>query len=336
MEQVEQKKKYQKDYQYNVGDVVNGLIITKQCYKKESEGWNRKAYQYKCITCGYDCSEYYKNGKYYSEHMIIEKNLNLGVGCIICANNGFVSPRINSIHVVAPFMEKFLIDSDNAQKYAPQSKIKVKCKCLDCGKEYERSCYKIYQYGVPCVCGDGFSYPEKFVFNLLNQLKVNFKPQYYLQDSLYRYDFYLHDYDILLEVNGIQHYKQKWERDEVENDKNKKDFAFSCGYTDENYIVLDCRESNLNFIKSSIMQSKLSDIFNLDKVNFIECAEFATNNFAKIASELWNAGNTIKEITKRLNVNKHTTIAYLKQGNDNGWCVYNAGDGTKRYHQKQK
>lgn len=327
--------KEKRKYLYQIGDIVNGLIITEQCILK-SGGSHVKAYKYKCPICGYECGEYYKKGIYHKEHMITESNLKNGAGCAICSKNGIVAPYINSIHALELHVEKFLVNKEDALKYAPHSSIKLQCKCPDCGKEYLRSCAKLTYYGVPCVCGDGFSYPEKFIFNVLRQLKIKFKLQFYLDNSMYRYDFYLIDYNILLEVNGIQHYKQKWERDEVENDKNKKDFAFSCGYTEENYIVLDCRESTLEFIKSSILNSKLNELFDFSSVDFVQCAEFATSNFAKTASELWNNGKTIKNISEEMNLHKHTIIAYLKQGNENGWCKYAPGDGKKRYNQNRK
>lgn len=331
-----QKRKPNKEHFYKIGDIVNGLLITECCYHTEKSGRKKKAYKYRCLTCGFDCGECYKKGIYHAEHMITENNLKAGAGCVICSKNGVVAPFINSIHALAPFVEKFLINKEDAFKYSPNSNLKLQCKCINCGKEYERECAKLTYYGVPCVCEDGFSYPEKFMFKVLQQLKINFKPQYYLQDSLYRYDFYLTDYNIILEVNGIQHYKQKWERNEVENDANKKDFAFSCGFTEDNYIVLDCRESSLSFIKSSILNSKLNDILNFDNVDFVSCAEFASSNLVKAASELWNSGKNIQDISEELKLHKHTIISYLKQGSENKWCSYNVGDGVRRYNKTRQ
>ena len=328
-----QKTKHNRNHWFDIGSVINGLLITGQCYKYEKDGKKKKAYKYKCLVCGYDCGEYYKNGVYYKEHMVKESNLAHGAGCAACSKNGLVIPSLNSIHVLRPDMEKFLKNKEDAMKYAPKSDQKLECVCPDCGKEYLRSCAKIADYGVPCVCGDGFSYPEKFIFDVLCQLRVNFKPQYYLPDSMFRYDFYLEDYNVILEVNGIQHYKQKWERDEVANDKKKKEFAFSCGFTDNNYVVLDCRESNLNYIKSSLINSRLNEIFDFNKVNFEKCSEFASGNMVKIACEWWNKGETVQHIANHLKLHKHTIISYLKQGNDNGWCTYKPGDGVKRYNQ---
>lgn len=330
-----QKTRYNSKHWHEVGSVVNGLVITEQCYKQDKNGQMHKAYKYNCPICGYDCGEYYKKGIYYKEHMVTESNLAHGAGCAICSKNGFVVPSINSIHALRPDIEVFLKNKEDAMKYAPKSDQKLECICPDCGKEYVRSCFKISEYGVPCVCGDGFSYPEKFIFSVLRQLNVDFEPQYYLEDSMYRYDFYLKNYNIILEVNGIQHYKQKWERDEVENDKKKKEYAFSCGFTDDNYIVLDCRESNLSFIKNSLSQSKLNEFFDFDLVNFEKCSQFALSNLAKMASKLWSNGETVQDIADHLKLHKHTVISYLKQGNDSGWCTYKPGDGVKRYNQRR-
>ena len=330
-----QKKNLGQEYYYNVGDVVNGLVITEQSYKIEKSGNKKKAYKYTCLTCGFDCGECYKKGIYHAEYMITESNLKLGSGCVICSKNGVVAPLINSIHALVPSVEQFLVNKEDAFKYPPNSNIELKCKCINCGREYERTCAKLTYYGVPCICEDGFSYPEKFMFKVLQQLKINFKPQYYLQDALYRYDFYLSDYNIILEVNGIQHYKQKWERNEVENDAKKKEFAFAHGFTEDNYITIDCRESSLDFIQSSILNSQLKNIFDLSRINFVECAEFATSNLAKTASELWNSGFMVKQISEQLQLHKHTIISYLKQGNENKWCVYNAGDGVQRYNESR-
>ena len=84
-------------YLYNIGDIVNRLLITEQCLKQEKSGLYKKAYKYKCLTCGYDCGEYYKNGIYHSEHMIMENNLRYGAGCVACSNNGFVIPWLTSV-----------------------------------------------------------------------------------------------------------------------------------------------------------------------------------------------------------------------------------------------
>ena len=86
----------------------------------------------------------------------------------------------------------------------------------------------------------------------------------------------------------------------------------------------------------SCLNYSFYNIFDFNIIDFVKCSEFATSNFAKTTSELWNNGYSIKQISEELKLHKHTIIAYLKQGNDNGWCKYDVGDGVKRYNENRK
>lgn len=110
----------------------------------------------------------------------------------------------------------------------------------------------------------------------------------------------------------------------------------SNGIEEQNYIILDCRESNLDFIKQSITKSRLSEIFDISSIDFVKCSKFASSNLMKRASELWNEGKTIKEISELMKLHKHTIISYLKNGNYNGWCSYKPGDGVIRYNNNKR
>lgn len=327
------------DYKYEIGHVVNGLEITGRTTKiiqvtKQGKTGNRlvKSYTYKCLTCGYSCGEYYNKGKHFDSYSITENGLSNGNGCFLCAKNGAVAPNINSIKATAPWMIKYLVNEEDAVKYSPQSTKILDFNCPDCGKHYKRKCYKTYQYKVPCTCGDCFSYPEKFMFSTLYQLGIDFETQYYIDGSNYRYDFYVKDINTIIEVNGIQHYKTKWKyRSEPDNDINKKSYAYAHGFSDDTYLVLDCHESNLDFIRNAILSSKLSAYFDLSVVDFNKCSEFATSNLAKVACEYWNNGMNVQEISEIMKIDKHTAMKYLRQGNDSKWCVYNPGCGVERY-----
>jgi len=123
------------------------------------------------------------------------------------------------------------------------------------------------------VCSDGFSYGEKFTYNLLKQLNLQVKRHKYFDwsknvhseiESLCgnkEYDFYLKDYNILIETNGLQHYKEcNFSRrsyyEESENDKLKEKLAIENGIKEENYIVIDCRYSKFEYIKNNILNDK--------------------------------------------------------------------------------
>lgn len=84
-------------------------------------------------------------------------------------------------------------------------KIEFVCPC--CNKIYVRSICDIVRSGrVPCVtCSDGFSYPEKFMANVLSQLNIDFK--YHVKEpwtQSYIYDF-VFDYNnckYIIETDG--------------------------------------------------------------------------------------------------------------------------------------
>ena len=83
-------------------------------------------------------------------------------------------------------------------------------RCQDCSQEYERSESHIRNRGVRCpICGDGISYPTKFVNAMLIQLGVEFKREYIISVAKdKRYDFYLPDFNTFIEFDGEQHYHE--------------------------------------------------------------------------------------------------------------------------------
>ena len=83
---------------------------------------------------------------------------------------------------------------------------------------------------IRCInCSDGFSYPEKYISNVLQQNKIDFIYQLsssnYKWCGKYRYDFYIPNLNWIIEVNGIQHYEDCSFSDcksVKKNDKKKK------------------------------------------------------------------------------------------------------------------
>lgn len=325
-------------YKYEIGQIVNGLEITGRTTKIRSAKKNGKSYNtnvrsytYRCLKCGYSCGEYYRGGKHYDSYSIAEHGLDSGNGCFLCSKNGAVAPDINSIKATAPELMKYIVNDVDALQYTDHSGQIIDCKCPDCGKLFRRKVFKIAEYGVPCTCGDYFSYPEKFVFSVLSQLGIDFETQYYINGSNFRYDFYIKNINTIIEVNGIQHYRVKWKsRSEPENDAKKKEYAYTHGFNDDTYLIIDCHESNCEFIKQALLNSKLAEYFDLSVIDFEQCSEFATSNLAKVACGHWNTGLNVQEIAQVMKIHKHTVMKYLRQGNDAKWCNYSPGDGTSR------
>lgn len=101
----------------------------------------------------------------------------------------------------------------NPWKITPSSNEKVWWNCLDENKNHEpylRSCTdsKRYKYRCPdCVIYTG----EKEIENILLKYNIEYNMQYSYNDckctNPLPFDFYLPDYNILIEYDGLQHYK---------------------------------------------------------------------------------------------------------------------------------
>lgn len=214
-----------------------------------------------------------------------------------------------------------------------------KIKCLECNNEYERSESHLAdkERGVKCpICSDGISYGEKFFADVLKQLKLKFKTQLSNLDFNWcgkrRYDFYFNynGEDYITEIHGIQHYIQsdrgRTLKEEQENDKLKKQIALENGIKEENYIVIDCRKSEMEWIKDNIYKSKLNKIFDLSKVDWLEAEEFTFNSKLIQVCKLYqsNQYNIVRTISEEVNLSMSTVRNYLNKGKKLGLCDYDS------------
>lgn len=244
-----------------------------------------------------------------------------------------------------PDLAKLLANPKDGYKYTQNSNEKLVWKCPNCGNIIKnKGVCQINKYGLSCArCSDHISYPEKFMFNVLKQLlNDNFVYQYNPSWCIYElnnknrkgiYDFYfkINNEEYIIETHGIQHYQESFSRyygrslqEEQENDKIKKELAIENKINKENYIVIDCRKSELEWIKNNILKSKLNKLFDFSKVDWLKCHEYTCNSLVKQTCNLWNSGmHSTKEIGKILKLNKTTICRYLKCGNKFGWCSYN-------------
>jgi len=208
---------------------------------------------------------------------------------------------------------------------------KVKIKCLECNNSFKRSFDSIKSGITSCPnCSDGISYPEKLGNSFFNQIGINYIYNSKLKWSENKkYDFTCEGFKIVVEMHGLQHYEEtNWGntgartlKEEQESDRLKKELAEKNGYK---YIEIDCRKSDLDWIKNSIMNSELANIFDLSKINWLQCHEYACSSLVKVACDLWNncVENTMK-IGEIMQLHNSTISKYLKQGVKLGWCDYN-------------
>jgi hypothetical protein len=173
------------------------------------------------------------------------------------------------------------------------------------------------------------------MLNILEQLlKNNFIYQYSSKNNKwcnkYKYDFYfmLNEEQYIIETHGKQHYYKNCGWDKLDktqlNDEFKKELALSNGIKEDNYIIIDCRESNLDWIKQNILSSTLSKIFNLNNIDWFKTEKFTCSNLIKVACEYKknNPNLTTTQIGDILGHNRSTINRWLKTGSKFNWCEY--------------
>lgn len=330
--------KINKEYLYNIGDVINSMEIINQGHIV-NKNFNIRAYQIKCLNCRFDSGEHYKNGKLVEEYWVSEYHLKEGQGCPCCANKIIVQ-GINDMYTTDHWMVELGVNEEFAKTHTKSCATKAPCRCPHCGSINHKACDKIYRdKSISCVCGDGFSYPEKFMCNMLKQLNVEFKMQYspdYLipsEGKKYRKysDFYIPSSKLVIETDGrlgheggISYARTDAKLEEhIEIDNWKDEQHLNHGIKT---IRINCFESNMEYIKENILKSELVNYFDFSGVDWDSCEKYALNNLVKEVSNYWNTKEeceTTKDLAKKFNINRGTVIKYLKIGYKLKWTCYN-------------
>lgn len=332
----------------NIKDNTRDITVTemKRVLNPDS-GRYYKWYKYICNKCGFDCGEHYSEGSIKQEYWVEEHNLINKFGCVCCGTIArAVVPGINDIPTTAPFMVKYFSGGyDEARKYSKSSNKKIIPICPDCKRilNKELKINNIYtKKSVGCSCGDGKSYPEKFVFSFLEQLDLEFITEYSpLWIGIKRYDFYIAKYNIIIETDGtLGHGKgvhgksNKTVKETIDSDKYKDEMALK---NKIEVIRLDCTKSDMEFIKNSILNSKLNELFYLNKIDWNKCDLFTFTNKAKDVCDYWNIKmehETTLDLQKIFKTDRCTIIRYLKKGNIHGWCSYDTKEESRKGRSK--
>lgn len=323
------------DFRINIGDIIgrdeNRLLIIDREYrpyfhKLSNSTQNRKYYKYKCLNCGHE--------DWMIESRLVGKSSDR---CNTCGHplNKLVEGK-NDIYTLLPHIAKLFKNESEAKMFTRGSKKVTTFICQDCGREIVKRIDAVCASGLACPCGDKWSYPNKFIYALLEQISIRFTPEKTFDWSEGKiYDEYV-EFDskrILIEMQGSQHYTKpiraigRTVEEEKENDLLKYTLAMKNGITD--YFVIDSRESNAEYIKKSLIDSGLLRLLNVDEkdIDWQRCDEFATSNFIKrVCNYHLQHGGSSREIADKFNISKRTAQRYLHRGNELGWCNY---DGEK-------
>lgn len=258
-------------------------------------------------------------------------------GCPYCCGNTILA-GFNDLWTARPDVAKLLKNYSDGYKFGQYSNQKVEFVCPNCGCVIMRLVRDVSKQGLSCsMCADGVSYPNKFGRALLKQLPIeNFKCEYSPKWAHpYRYDNYF-EYKgqaYILEMDGAFHYEEKAFsklslEDRIQIDNIKTEMANKQGII---VIRIDCRVSDFNYIKTSIMNSELNNLFDLSLINWDMCNIASCNSLVKAACDLYVFGmHETNMIGRVLCISSKAVLDYLKRGTKIGWCDYNAKRAIQR------
>lgn len=163
------------------------------------------------------------------------------------------------------YLHPYIKDLNTCYNLTPQSNKPTICNCPHCGIEKTMRIQTLYIQGFSCpICSKG-SMGEKQTQATLEASNLKIFEDYFPQKTfdglvskkgnLLRYDFYIPEHNILIEVQGAQHYEEVelWGDLKETNytDDLKRKYAKNNNYT---LIEIDSRKGKLENIHSQLLQ----------------------------------------------------------------------------------
>ena len=324
------------DFKNEIGTILKGtirnIIIIDREYRivDGSNGYTdkQKWYKYHCNKCN-------------NEDWIIEGSLSKGRGCNTCCP----TPRklmvgTNTVWDTDSWILEYMVNPELAKTNGKNSKNKILVKCPICQRIKDnpvRIVDLIKSHSIGCPCGDGFSYPAKYVFSILEQCQLDFITEYspcwckfefrdYIRQGIYDFVFKLKDKNYIVEADGDMGHGNSMSISDISADesifidKEKDRLANENGYE---VIRINCRKSDSNFIKKNILNNYINTILDLSKIDWLECNKFAISSRTGKCYELWNGGvRDVVEIANIMKISISTIRTYLRYGAKNYLCDY--------------
>lgn len=144
-------------------------------------------------------------------------NMIHGHGCIDCQHEKVRDLLMYSSDYVEEFINSYngniLLNKD---EYCGANVRNLKIKCGLCGKPYTTSFsdYKHDEQRTCLACGKSMSIMERKICNFLDRMNIEYVPEKSFEDCRYirklLFDFYLPEYNLLIEYDGEGHYLEKF------------------------------------------------------------------------------------------------------------------------------
>lgn len=266
-------------------------------------------------------------------------------GCPVCSRRRIIS-GYNDLWTVRPDVAELLVNKDDGYKYGISNEEKTEFRCRNCGSILVKSVFAVCTSGLYCeFCDDGLSYPNKFMRSILNQLSISYIPEYnpdWIKPKLYDFYFVIAGKQYIVEMDGgLGHGNQPnnsmttlTKEESIAIDKYKDKCAKE---HDIDLLRIDCNYpyniERFEYIKNNIITSKLSEVLNLEFVDFDQANKDAESTLLFQISKLWDSGvNNTKSIGDILHINVNTVMRYLKKSEKLGVSTYNHFEYLWEHH----
>ncbi|SEQ19167.1 hypothetical protein SAMN02910369_01366 [Lachnospiraceae bacterium NE2001] len=190
---------------------------------------------------------------------------------------------------------------------------------------------------IGCVCGDGFSYPNKFMFSVCEQLLKEkeifaFDNEFnddWLDNRQYDFIIYLNKNDkqgIIIEMDGGLGHGNKTRNNSISPEETKLIDEWKDNQAQRkgiSVVRIDATCSEKEFLKLNI-EAAISDYCSLDKIDWDVADQFAISNYVKYVCMYYESHKpiTIEQLAIDCNIGKSTAQRYIKRGEVYNWCSY--------------
>lgn len=159
-----------------------------------------------------------------------------------------------------------------------KSYVNLICKKHNCSFMVRANKHICREEECPKCKSNNRKYYEDLFESLLKELNINYIREYKIKTDIYLknkpYDFYITDLNLLIEINGEQHYKKKFNMTDsdllkrLEIDKNKKDKAIELGYSFKviDKLSIDKIKKEINNISETITYIQANGNRDLKKI----------------------------------------------------------------------
>ena len=247
-----------------------------------------------------------------------------------CCENLIADNKKASVDEIRPDLRKWFVNKEDCN-YGIKSRKNVQLKCPDCGYEFEEKISNFAKRVKLCPkCNlDGISRPNKFLRAFLEEIKDQLQQKNFEWNPIwgeqYVWDGHIitkDNIEVVVEMQGIQHYHEtNWGRHDyqLKRDSDKRALCQKAGIEQ---IEIDCSNTQYSFMKEQILKSRLSEILDLTQVDWNNVFINTSKNYTKVVADYYNKGMTPGEISKILNMDRHTIQKKLADAKEIGWVDY--------------